>query len=167
MGYFSFTKADVHNTKVANIRFNDSFKCLIPREFGGGFILGVNYNGYGDITDETGNTYDLNELVAMWNGDAPYNDGKVRDYLLGVPEGCYLKTQDEFTDNNRSIGIAIGCYFDEINKLKYPLKIVSLSYKGDYESLLSMSYSDPNQGGYSLTWKAYDEYIARQQSRGE
>ena len=36
-------------------------------------------------------------------------------------------------DNNRFKGIDIGCYDKQIDKLKYPLKLVSASYKGTYE----------------------------------
>ena len=53
---------------------------------------------------------------------------------------------DEFTDYNRNIGIDIGCYDDQIDKLKYPLKLVSVSFKGSYEDLDNPSYRDPNQG---------------------
>ena len=34
---------------------------------------------------------------------------------------------------NRCKGIEIGCYDKEIDELKYPLKLVSASYKGTYE----------------------------------
>lgn len=44
------------------------------------------------------------------------------------------------------MGISIGCYNDEIDKLKYPLKLVSPSFKGCYEDLSKPSYNDPNQG---------------------
>ena len=57
-----------------------------------------------------------------------------------------MKEIDQYTDKNRSIGIDIGCYRDEIDKLKYPLKLVSPSFKGCYEDLSKPSYGDPNQG---------------------
>ncbi|WP_368273714.1 hypothetical protein [Enterocloster bolteae] len=57
-----------------------------------------------------------------------------------------MKEVDEFTDYNRNIGIDIGCYDDQIDKLKYPLKLVSVSFRGSYEDLDKPSYGDPNQG---------------------
>lgn len=48
--------------------------------------------------------------------------------------------------NNRSKGIDIGCYDHQIDQLKYPLKLVSVSYKGTYEECPEKSYGDPDQG---------------------
>ena len=52
----------------------------------------------------------------------------------------------QYTSYNRNAGISIGCYDKQIDRLKYPLKLVSCSYKGSYEDLDTPSYSDPNQG---------------------
>ena len=41
MGSFSWTKADIDNTQVANIQEGETFKFLIPTEFGGGFIKDI------------------------------------------------------------------------------------------------------------------------------
>ena len=57
-----------------------------------------------------------------------------------------LKEIDEHTDFNRCLGIAFGCYDDEVDKLKYPLKLTSVSFKGNYEDLDKPSYGDPDQG---------------------
>ena len=38
-------------------------------------------------------------------------------------------------------------------KLKYPLKLVSASYKGTYEECEGRSYGDPNQGFYKTYWQ--------------
>ena len=43
----------------------------------------------------------------------------------------------------------------EIDKLKYPLKLVSPSFKGCYEDLSKPSYGDPNQGFGSTRRKKY------------
>jgi hypothetical protein len=51
-----------------------------------------------------------------------------------------MKEIDEFTDDN------IGCYDKDILKLKYPLKLVSPSFKGTYEDLKTCSLGDPDQG---------------------
>lgn len=45
MGSFSWLKTD-NLTKVANIQYGKSFKFLIPKEFGGGFIKDI----YQDMT---------------------------------------------------------------------------------------------------------------------
>lgn len=50
------------------------------------------------------------------------------------------------TIKNRLIGIDIGCYDEQVDQLKYPLKLVSVSYKGNYEDCNGRSYTDPNQG---------------------
>lgn len=54
--------------------------------------------------------------------------------------------------NNRCKGIHIGCYNEEIDRLKYPLKLVSASYKGTYEECKGKSYVDPEQGFYKTYW---------------
>lgn len=149
MGSFSWKKAD-KLTKVANIVTGKPFKFLIPKEFGGGFIKDY-YQDYGDLgVKEDGNPkYDMYELLAFWNADAevPFSDGEtIRSVLRYDGEFPLLKEIDQYTDKNRSIGIDIGCYDKEIDKLKYPLKLVSASYSGTYEECDGRSYGDPNQG---------------------
>ena len=164
MGSFSWLKAD-KLTKVANIAYGKPFKCLIPEEFGGGFIKD-NYQDYGYLgTKENGEPkYDMYELLAFWNAnmkypayefnaygsdrifDALYDERTVKDYLNWDGDFPLLKEIDEYTRKNRSIGIDIGCYDAEIDKLQYPLKLVSASYKGTYEECDGKSYNDPNQG---------------------
>lgn len=138
MGSFSWNKAD-DLTNIENIAHGDEFKFLIPREFGCGFIKDK-YQDYGylGIKENGEPKYDMYELLAIWN----------------VPEMCKfdvpfkdtLKEIDEYTDFNRSIGISIGCYDKDIDKLKYPLKLVSMEYNGEYEDLKKPSYGDPDQG---------------------
>lgn len=152
MGSFSWLKAD-NLTKVANISYCAPFKFLIPQEFGGGFIKD-RYRDYGYIGEPDKNhsnawgadkgKYDAYELLALWN----------------CPERCKydgefnpMKPIDRYTDDNRSIGIEIGCSDRQIDKLKYPLKFVSVSYKGSYEDCEGRSYNDPAQGFYPLTRK--------------
>ena len=50
MGSFSWLKADV-TTNKANIVEGDKFACLIPEEFGGGYIVD-NYRDYGYLYDK-------------------------------------------------------------------------------------------------------------------
>lgn len=146
MGSFSWLKADTL-TRVANVVYGAPFKFLIPAEFGGGFIK-EKYQDYGNlgIKDNGEVKYDMYELLAFWNANE-----KLLDKLnwQGKEEGApppMMKERDMYTDDNRSIGIQIGCYDNQISKLKYPLKLVSASYKGTYEDCGGRSYSDPNQG---------------------
>lgn len=140
MGSFSWNKAD-KLTAIENIAYGSSFKFLIPQEFGGGFIKDK-YQDYGYLgTKENGEPkYDMYELLAFWNkAENLKYDG---EYPL-------MKEIDEYTDDNRFKGIQIGCYDDEILSLKYPLKLVSPSFKGTYEDLETCSLGDPDQGFYS------------------
>jgi len=145
MGSFSWKKADTL-TQVENIVYGKLFKFLIPKEFGGGFILDK-YQDYGRLGKKEDDTakYDMYELQAFWN-NAPRlkYDG---DYPL-------MKEIDRYTDDNRSIGIGIGCYDDEILKLKYPLKLVSPSFSGTYEDLETCSFGCPEQGMRAIKRKS-------------
>lgn len=150
MGCFSWLKAD-KLTKVANVVEDKLFKFLIPQEFGGGFIKD-HYQGYGYLgTKKDGSPkYDMYELLAFWNADKkiPFGNGEtVRDRLRYDGDVFpTMKEIDEHTDENSSLGIDIGCYDAEIDRLKYPLKLVSASYTGTYEECDGRSYGDPNQG---------------------
>lgn len=137
MGSFSWNKAD-NLTAIENVANNKPFKFLIPKEFGGGFIKDK-YQDYGYLgTKENGEPkYDMYELLAFWN------EAEGLKYNGEFP---LMKERDEFTDHNRRLGINIGCYGEDVLKLKYPLKLVSCSYKGTYEDLKTYSLSDPDQG---------------------
>ena len=140
MGSFSWNKAD-KLTAIENIAYGSSFKFLIPKEFGGGFIKDK-YQDYGYLgKKENGEPkYDMYELLAFWNkaDDLKYNG----EYPL-------MKEIDDYTRKNRNLGIDIGCYDKEMLGLKYPLKLVSSSFKGTYEDLETCSLGDPDQGFYS------------------
>lgn len=157
MGSFSWLRANV-DTEKANIACGDKFACLIPKEFGGGYIEDT-YQDYGNLgTKEDGRPkYDLYELLAFWNNDRPYFHGAgemVKDNLHYNGDFPNLKEIDEFTNANRSIGIDIGCYDREIDRLKYPLKLVSVSYAKNhtYEDCPYKSFSDIEQGFHSYSW---------------
>lgn len=139
MGSFSWNKAD-KLTAIENIACGHPFKFLIPKEFGGGFIKDK-YQDYGYLGEkEDGQPrYDMYELLAFWN--------KANDLKY---DGDYppMKEIDTYTCHNRSIGIDIGCYDKDMLSLKYPLKLVSVSFKGTYEDLDTCSLSDPDQGFY-------------------
>ena len=140
MGSFSWNKAD-KLTAIENVAYGSSFKFLIPKEFGGGFIKDK-YQDYGKLgIRENGEPkHDMYELLAFWNK---------ADDLLYDGEYPLMKEIDEYTRKNRGKGIDIGCYNEEILKLKYPLKLVSPSFKGTYEDLETCSLGDPDQGFYS------------------
>ena len=163
MGSFSWLKAD-ELTRVKNVAYGKPFKCLIPKEFGGGFIKD-HYQDYGYLgTKENGEPkYDMFELLAFWNAQMQmrnYTDRGdktskpvvkatlVKNELKWNGEFPLMKEIDEYTDHNRCIGIDIGCYDNEIDLLDFPLKLVSASYKGTYEECKGRSYSDPEQGFY-------------------
>lgn len=151
MGSFSWLKAD-ELTSVANIAYGQPFKFLIPKEFGGGFIKDKyqDYRYLGKKEDGTPK-YDMYELLAFWNKDMRIPFGESHELVLGDLEfddniNWNMKEIDKYTAHNRSIGIDVGCYNSQIDKLKYPLKLVSASFKGCYEDIDKPSYEDPNQG---------------------
>ena len=137
MGCFSWLRAD-GTTKQINFVPGDTIKMLIPKEFGGGYFKG-SYDGYGRITSRTGESCDVYEVIAFWNT----NDLKTDDF----------PRISEATDENRLVGIDIGCYDEEQERLKFPIKLVSASYKGTYEDCKNFSKSDPSQGFVRLTEK--------------
>ena len=144
MGSFSWLKAD-NLTKIANVQYGAPFKFLIPEEFDGGYIKDY-YQDYGYLgTKEDGTPkYDMYELLALWNHEAAEERGYELRY--DGEEIPMMKEIDQYTFYNRNVGINIGCYDKQIDRLKYPLKLVSCSYKGSYEDLDTPSYGDPNQG---------------------
>lgn len=154
MGSFSWTKAD-RLTKVANVVGEKPFKLLIPKEFGGGYIKD-HYQDYGRVglTRDLQPKYDMFELLAFWNAE-----GEDREKLLYDGEFPLMKEIDQYTNKNRTIGINMGSYDYEVDTLKYPLKLVSASYKGTYEDCEGRSYSDPNQGFTSLSWDEHDRIL--------
>jgi len=140
MGSFSWNKAD-KLTAIENIACGSSFKFLIPKEFGGGFIKDK-YQDYGYLGTKENREpkYDMYELLAFWN--------KVEG-LKYKGEFPLMKEIDDDTYDNRRLGIDIGCYDGQISKLKYPLKLVSASFDGTYEDLETCSFGDPDQGFFS------------------
>jgi hypothetical protein len=140
MGSFSWNKAD-KLTAIENVAYDTSFKFLIPKEFGGGFIKD-NYQNYGYLgAKENGEPkYDMYELLAFWNK---------AEGLKYEGEFPLMKEIDDYTNDNRGLGIEIGCYDEQISKLKYPLKLVSASFNGTYEDLETCSFGDPDQGFFS------------------
>lgn len=162
MGSFSWLRAD-KTTKRNNLTDGDSYKILVPIIYGGGYVKDV-YFDYGDINnyksavyvDAKGNKYplettgDLYGVLTYWNKPdmikrLPHKE--LPDMLRILEHG---KT---FVQDIRHVGIEMGCYKKDIDKLKYPLKLVSASYNGTYEECDMKSYGDPNQGFFKTYWR--------------
>ena len=81
------------------------------------------------------------ELLAFWN---------TSDGLKYDGDRPLMKEIDGYTDHNRGLGIGMDDCLEEnfrkMIKLKYPLKLVSPSFKGTYEDLETFSLCDPDQG---------------------
>ena len=172
MGSFSWTRAEA-TTKRSNLTRRDRYKMLVPKEFGGGYILDRYYD-YGEIGEETNGDYlyvdgngekhymcvdkfghnpDLYGILAYWNGckDLVWDGIRYPTTMLEILEHGLTYEQ-----SNRVKGIGIGCYDNQIDELKFPLKLVSASYKGAYEDCAGRSYGDPNQGFTRGYWNQVD-----------
>ena len=149
MGSFSRTRAD-KTTKRSNLTDGDVYKILVPKEFGGGFIKDRYYDyGYVFEYDDTKENADLYGILAYWNKcEGMEFDGE--EYPSTMKD--ILERGNTCLQNNRCKGIEIGCYDNDINKLKYPLKLVSASYQGTYEDCEMRSYGDPEQGFIKTYW---------------
>lgn len=179
MGSFSWTRAD-KCTERSNFTCWDRYKILVPMEFGGGYIEDIYYDyGYifkgGMVDDECGyvdgngvthsNTEfkecDLYGVLAYWNkcNGMEFIGSEYPKTMVDI-----LKNGNTCDNTNRDAGIDIGCLDEQIDKLKYPLKLVSYSCNDTYESCKGKSYSDPNQGfddgywGYTLYNKYYNKF---------
>ena len=149
MGSFSWLRAD-KTTQRKNLTDGDKYKILIPQEFGGGFIKDI-YSDYGIVFeyDNTRETADLYGILAYWNKcEGMVFDGE--EYPSTMED--ILKRGNTRHQNNRCKGINIGCYDKDVDKLKYPLKLVSASYNGSYEECDMKSYTDPAQGFVRTYW---------------
>ena len=185
MGSFSWTRAEA-TTKRSNLTYGDRYKILVPKEFGGGYIKDIYYD-YGEVfayreyaqaevdsayycyIDGNGtahNAYpvsDLYGILAYWNNCSNLSfDGEDRPQTMDE----ILLRGRTYAQDNRSEGIHIGCYADNIDALKFPLKLVSPSYKGTYEDCKGRSYGDPNQGFGKFNWSHsdYTDILKRIQS---
>lgn len=138
MGSFSFNMAD-NLGDIENVAFGKPFKFLIPNEFGGGHIVDV-YKDYGYLGNKYNGhyKYDMYELLSFWNS--------IDGLKYNGSEKPLMKEIDEHTIYNRGKGIDLGCNDEDMAKLKYPLKLVSMDFRGTYETCKSYSTNDPDQG---------------------
>lgn len=146
MGSFAFTKAD-NLTLTANIPCESGFKFLIPEQYGGGFIKDF-YRDYGKLGKNSNAQepmYDMYEILAQWNRhNLPVYDVFESDPKTNLNK---LKPIDEYTDNNRSIGIWLH---SSPRPIEFPLKLVSPTCKLKYEEVEGISIPDPHQGFWKL-----------------
>ena len=149
MGSFSWIRAD-KATHRKNLTDGDRYKILIPQEFGGGYIKDTYYDyGYVFEYDDTKENADLYGILAYWNKcEGMIYDGD--EYPSTMKD--ILERGKTCLQSNRCNGIHIGCYDEQVDSLKYPLKLVSASYKGTYEECIGRSYSDPEQGFHKTYW---------------
>lgn len=133
MGFFSWKTIDPGNEQ--SIFNNKSLHgptpvvLLMPEEFGGENLIEVDYEGYGLF-----GCRDAYALIALWN-----------------------RSEDCVGDDNedRDVGIEVGCYDSQMALLEYPLRIVSLEYymktKCNYEDFDDDVYSKscPLQGYFT------------------
>ena len=147
MGSFSFIRAD-KSTKRKNLVAGDEYKLLIPKKFGGGFITDTYYD-YGKVYYGTEKEADLYGILAYWNGckDMDYEGDKYPTTMSDI-----LERGKTWVQKNRVKGIDIGVYDEDVDKLEYPLKLVSTSYNGTYEECEMRSYVDPEQGFIKTYW---------------
>lgn len=177
MGSFSWKTAVNAQYEPAGIAEGTAVKILIPAEYGGGYVAAC-YDDYGNFF--TVNPYalgdkrcvpngllpgekwyhsiDMYEWLFAWNHD--HLDNKQSNMTYHAPEGFHERfpVASEHTVSNRSHGITIGCFDEDINKLKFPLKFVRLEDTSTYEQV-GASYSDPDQG-WGKGW-AYSRALAR------
>lgn len=149
MGSFSWYKAD----KNENIIDGETIKVLIPKEFGGGCILGT-YEDYGNI-NENEIIYDIYALIAIWNSKKLYKAVKE----LGYNNPARISSEDkDLTRIIRSHGINIACYDEDHLKCKYPIKFISANCNMTYEECENISLSDEEQGFWKHVWTKYSSY---------
>ena len=121
-----------------------------------------------DVCDYKGNRQchlDIYGILAWMNGCE-----NLKYYGENKPTTMYEILKNGFTwdDDARHAGIDIGCYDNQVDILKYPLKLVSASYRGDYENCKGRSYGDPEQGFGAHTWeqhiwygRSYEDYFEK------
>ena len=117
MGFFSWITSDTHES-ISNAYSDRGALPVYLYCPDGTKIYEPDYQGYGDFGG-----HDAYALLAEWN----------------CPEKCTGNEEDD-----RYIGIDIGCYDEQMAKLKYPLKFAE-SDEYTYEEL-EPAVSCPNQG---------------------
>ena len=146
MGNFSYLYSDYkeYPNSKAGIEENDDVVLLIPKEFGGGNIIGK-YDGYGNIISGK-EKYSVGAINAIWNYE------RIRriletDFGITGKLGIELNSDEnsELFESIRYFGSLIN---DEIAvRLKYPIKIVRKTENvKNYEDYEFACIWDCNQG---------------------
>lgn len=166
MGSFSWLRAD-KTTRRKNLTMGDSYKILVPEEYGGGYIKDkyydygyINYDGGAYYVDDNGKKYELENksdlygVLAYWSVGSKYRASLSEKFNDSRPMMLKILVDGNTCEQDiRCAGIDIGCYDHQVDALDFPLKLVSASYKGTYEECDSRSYSDPDQGFYKTYWR--------------
>ena len=170
MGVFSWLYADTGNQMRCGA-VKDSY-LLVPPEWQqayGMYLYTFCYDGYGHV-----GPYDVYELLAVWNmeylSDSMLEKPARKDYrsIQNYSRAkCVYKVHAQMVSDFkehvsdvqmreiygpeylREIGILIGCYDWQQEKLRYPLKFVetySSEYRDDGYYALPFSKRDPKQG---------------------
>lgn len=167
MGSFSWTRAE-STTRRSNITYGDKYKILVPKEFGGGYIKDIYFDygqvfrvdkSYGCYVDGAGGAHRFEDIADLYGILAYGNRCEPMEYPgIAYPQTMIDILKYGLTDaqHNRCRGIRIGCYSGDIDRLQYPLKLVSASYRGTYEDCKGRSYADPNQGFGKYKWSHPD-----------
>lgn len=158
MGMFSFIYCDIKNKNHRgglNMVEGDMVCIIAPNDE---HLVGQ-YDGYGRVYTSNNLSYDIHELLALWNRGLK---GKSFAEILG----SYFIDSERLADKHeelRHIGIDIECnnllYGKDKNFCKYPLKIVRDLEKNKnlkYNDIHNISISDPVQGFERMT---NDEYL--------
>ena len=134
MGSFSWQYAS-EKSETINFCPGDEVKVLIPEYFGIGEIVG----SYED------------DLIAIFNAE-DLEENELNNKIKQLHKEKKIPTVEEvvsFIGNDsslRGVGINIGCYDEQLDSLKYPLKVIPVSEDVKYENCNFISYGDPNQG---------------------
>lgn len=156
MSSVSWLRAE-DSTRYMNIAScnNVGFRLLVPKPFieeFGNEIRSEDYRGYGYIM-YNGVLYDMFGLLAKFNKNYLNKSA----YVYKECQGTMLNPQglrcDNETMQNRNIGVEISREVQDTMFLRYPLKLVSLSYEGTkYEKCAGFSIVDPEQGKKQTHW---------------
>lgn len=91
----------------------------------------------------------IDELVASKAQE--FLDDKYENLIKGISD-IQERIYDQKEKFFKCKGICIGCDDKDIDKLKFPLKLVSASYNRAYEECEGRSYRDPEQGFVKTYW---------------
>lgn len=163
MSSFSWLRAE-DSTRYMNIAScnNVGFRLLVPKPFEQEFgteIRSENYHICGFIM-YNGVYYDIFGLLAKFNKDYLNKAAYPYKEVKGTSRNAQGALCDNETMLNRNIGVAISKDVRDALFLRYPLKLVSLSYEGtSYEKCEGFSIIDPKHGEVQSNWDDNKETV--------